>query len=170
MTKARDPLAGALRECSFHVLLMLVSKALTRAGFGDVEILDRRRAGQRSRHGGHEISCLAALGPLPLKVLVKVVQDDLRTRHFDELAGGVVRGGADLGLLVTPFEVSASVLKNQADYRPARVESMDGHALADLMRCSGVAVRPDGSPDYAFLAELEAVSGRLLEFIGREGL
>lgn len=163
-----DPLKGALQGCSHHALLMLVSKALTRAGFGDVEIQDRRDAGQKSRHGGHEISCLAALGPVPLKVLVKVVRDDLRIRHFDELAGGVIRCGTDLGLLVTPFEISASASRAQADYRPARVEAMGGGALAELMRCSGVAVRPSGEPDYAFLSELETVSERLLAFIGKE--
>lgn len=163
-----DPLAGALRECSLHCLLILVSKALTRSGFGDVEIVGRRQPGQKSRFGGHEIACAAALGPLPLKVLVKVVRDDLRLRHFDELAGGVIRGRADLGLLVSPFEISASAARAQALYRPARVESMDGNGLAELIRCSGFAVRPDGSPDYAFLSELETVSERLLEFVGKE--
>lgn len=163
-----DPLVGALRECSLHSLLMLVSKALTRAGFGDVEILDRRQAGQRSRHGGHELACRAHVGPLPLDVIVKVVRDDLRTRMYDELAGAVLRNRADLGLLVTPYQISARAARNQAGYRPARVEAIDGERLADLMRCSGVAVRPSGEPDYAFLSELETVSVRLLEFMGKE--
>jgi hypothetical protein len=163
-----DPLAGALQDCSLHALLMLTSKALTRAGFGDVEILDRRETGQKSRHGGHEISCLAALGPVSVKVIVKVIRDDVRTRMFDELAGAVLRNSADLGLIVTPFNVSASLSARQACYGPARIEAMDGNALARLMRCSGIAVRSSGDVDYAFLSELETVSGRLLEFIGKE--
>lgn len=163
-----DGLAGALRECSLHSLLMLTSKALIRSGWTEVELLDRRDARQKSRSGGHEMSCVALLGPTPVKMIVKVVRDDVRTRMLDELAGAVLRNSADLGLIVTPYQVSASVSGKQAAYRPARVESLDGDSLATLMRCSGIAVRPDGTPDYAFLAELEAVSGRLLAFIRKE--
>lgn len=166
-----DELVGALRECSFHPLLILVSKALARSGFGDVEILDRRRSGQRSRHGGHEISCLTHVGPLPVRVIVKVVadRDGVRTRMLDELAGAVLRNSADLGLVVTPFRVSPKAVAKRSSYPPARVEAMDGDALAALVRRSGVAVRPSGEPDYAFLSELETVSERLLAFIGKEG-
>ena len=146
-----DPLVGALQECSLHPLLMLVSKALTRAGWDDAEILDRRQAGQRSRHGGHEITCAAYLGPTPVRMIVKVARDPdgVKTRMLDELAGAVLRSSADLGLIVTPFKVSASVAAKQAGYGPARVVAMDGNALAALMRCSGIAVRPSGEPDYA---------------------
>lgn len=165
-----DPLAGALRGCSLHPLLMLVSKALTRAGWDEAEILDRRESGQRSRHGGHEIACLALLGPTPVRMVVKVARDrdGVKTRMLDELAGAVLRSSADLGLIVTPYQVSPSVAAKQASYGPARVVAMDGNALAELMRRSGVAVRPSGEPDYAFLSELETVSERLLEFIGKE--
>ena len=164
-----DELAEALKQCSLHSLLMLTSKALARAGFGDVEILDRRRAGQKSRYGGHEISCLAHLGPVPVRVLVKVVRDDVRTRMLDELAGCVIRSGADIGIVASAYQVSPSVAARQADYRPARVEILDGKALSKLMRCSGIAVRPAGGVDYAFLQELEEVSERLLDFIGKDG-
>lgn len=166
-----DPLAGALQGCSFHALLMLCSKALTRSGFGDVEILDRRQRGQRSRHGGHDMDCRASVGTFPAKVIVKVVleRDGVKTRNFDELAGAALRASADLGLILTPYKVSASVAARQASYGPVRVEAMDGKALADLMRRSGIAVRPSGEPDFAFLAELEEVSGRLLAFMRKEG-
>jgi hypothetical protein len=163
-----DELTEALKQCSLHSLLMLTSKALTRSGFGDVEILDRRRARQKSRFGGHELSCLAHLGPVPVKVLVKVVRDDVRTRMLDELAGCVLRNGADIGMIVSAYNVSGSVEVRQANYRPVRVEILDGNGLANLMRCSGIAVRPSGDVDYAFLSELEAVSDRLLDFIRKE--
>lgn len=68
-----DPLAGMLQRCSLHVLLMVVEQALARSGFGDVEILDRRRNKQKSRFGGHELSCRTRIGSLPATVLVKVV-------------------------------------------------------------------------------------------------
>ena len=163
-----DPLVPALRSASLHSLLMCVSKALTRAGFGDVEILDRRSSRQKSRHGGHELSCLAKVGGYPLKVVVKVVRDDVRTRMSDELVGTVLRTRADLGLLVTPFEVSPKAREAQGRYGPVRLEFVDGEALADLMRCSGVGVRPKGGVDYAFFAGLEEVSGRLLAFLAKE--
>lgn len=163
-----DPLAEALQNCSLHALLMLTSKTLTRAGFGDVEILDRRDTGQKSRYGGHEMCCMAAVGTVPVKVIVKVIRDDVRTRMLDELAGAVLRNSADFGLIVSPYHVSASASGRQAGYRPARVETMDGDSLASLMRCSGIAVRPSGEVDYAFLAELEAVGERIQEFIWKE--
>ena len=165
-----DPLTGALQGCSLHPLLMLLSKALTRAGWHEAEILDRREAGQKSRNGGHEIACAAYLGPTTLRMIVKVARDPdgVKTRMLDELSGAVLRSSADLGLIVTPYKVSPSVAARQAIYGPARVITMDGSALAELMRCSGIAVRPSGEPDYAFLSELETVSERLLAFIGRE--
>lgn len=168
MTK--DPLAGALRQCSLHSLLMLTSKALSNAGWHETEILDRRDARQKSRHGGHEISCVARLSPTPVKMIVKVIRDKggVKTRMLDELSGAVLRNSADLGLIVTPYKVSASITAKQAGYRPARVESLDGEGLARLMRCSGIAVRPSGEVDYAFLSELEDVSERLLDFIRKE--
>jgi restriction endonuclease Mrr len=166
----KDPLVGALRECSLHSLLMLTSKVLTRAGWTEVELQDRRETRQKSRNGGHEISCVAHLGPTPVRMIVKVVRDEggVRTRMLDELAGAVARSSADLGLIVTPHQVSRSVAGKQGDYGPVRVETIDGNALAALMRCSGIAVRPSGDVDYAFLAELEEVSARLLDFIRKE--
>jgi len=162
-----DPLACALRNASLHVRLMLVSKALARAGFGEVEILDRRHAGQKSRDGGHELVCRSPLGHLTVRMLVKVVDQDAKTRMLDELAGAVVRCGADMGLLVSLHNVSASIAAKQAAYHPARVETMDGKGISDLMRRSGLAVR-DGEVDYAYLAALEEVSERLLAFMRKE--
>lgn len=166
-----DPLAGALQGCSIHCLLMLVSKVLALAGWHETEILDRRQAGQRSRHGGHEIACVAHLGPTKVRMIVKVSldKDGVKTRMLDELAGAVLRNSADLGLIVTPYHVSASIAGKQGAYGPARVDSMDGGELAALMRCSGTAVRPSGDVDYRFLSELEGVSERLNDFIRKEG-
>jgi len=162
-----DELTGALQQCSLHALLMLTSKALSRAGF-DTELLDRRQTRQKSRNGGHEILCVARLGNIPVRMIVKVIRDDVRTRMLDELAGAVLRSSADLGLIVSPFNVSPKMEAKQAGYRPARVEAVGGDSLASLMRCSGIAVRPSGEVDYQFLGELENVSERLLEFIGKE--
>lgn len=163
-----DPLTLALQRCSLHALLVCVSKALARSGFGDVQILDRRSSGQKSRFGGHELLCEATAGDRPLRVIVKVVLQPARTRMGDELAGAVLRNRADIGLLVTPFKVSARLLAAQAGYFPARIELLDGDALAELMRRSGVGVRAGGSVDYAFFAQLEEVSLKILDFVGKE--
>lgn len=163
-----DPLTPVLQESSLHSLLMCVSKVLSREGFGDVQILDRRSSKQKSRFGGHEIMCETTLGIYPVKVVVKVILDDVRTRMVDELAGTVMRSNADLGIIVTPFKVSRATREAQGVYRPVRLEFIDGERLSELMRCSGIGIRSKGSVDYAFFAELEAVSKRLLTFIRRE--
>jgi restriction endonuclease Mrr len=159
-----------LQVCSLHEILICVSKALSRSGFGDVQILDRRSSKQKSRFGGHELMCETTLGLYPVKIVVKVILDDVRTRMVDEMAGTVLRTKADLGLLITPFNVSEKVRAAQDAYRPLHLEFIDGKRLAELMRCSGVGVRSKGSVDYAFFSELEEVSERLLAFLRREGI
>jgi restriction endonuclease Mrr len=151
-----------------HGLLLCVSKALSRSGFGDVQILDRRSSKQKSRFGGHELMCSAMLGLCPLKVVVKVILDDVRTRMVDEMAGTIMRTKADLGLLVTPFNVSAKVRSAQEAHRPLHLEYIDGTRLAELLRSSRVGVRQKGSVDYAFFAELEEVAYRLITFLRKE--
>ena len=101
---------------------MLVSKGLTRAGFGDVQILDRRENGQKTRFGGHEILCQTTLGSLEATVVVKVINDAVRVRMLDELAGTVLRRRADAGIIVSPRHVTATAKKVQASYRPCRIE------------------------------------------------
>jgi len=164
----RDPLPPMLQTCSLHSLLICVSKVLTRSGFGDVQILDRRSSKQKSRFGGHELMCETTLGIYPLKIVVKVIQDDVRTRMVDELAGTVMRTRADMGLLITPFNVSERIINAQDAHRPLHLEFIDGNRLARLMRCSGVGVRPKGEVDYAFFTELDEVADRLFEFIRKE--
>lgn len=163
MSEAR--LLAALRRCSLHALLMLAAKALTRAGFGDVQTLDRRTSRQRSRFGGHELVCLGQVGTLPVKVAVKLVRQDVRTRMLDELAGTVLRTGADLGLIVTPYALTGAAAKRLGSHPRARVEVMDGPALARLLASQGIGVREDGSVDRTFFAGLEEASERLLGFI-----
>lgn len=163
-----DPLVHALQKCSFHPRLMMVQKALIKAGYGDVEILDRRDAGQKSRYGGHELSCVLATGPVPLKVNVKVLTEDVRIRTFDELAGCLIRTGADAGLVITTGKITRSGAKWQAKFEgKSRMDAMDGRALADLIRRSGFATRQNGEPDYAFFTELEKVSEKVRAF-GKE--
>lgn len=169
-TKQADELALALGNVSFHALQILISNVMSRAGWHETQILDRRETGRKSRFGGHEISCRSFIGPVAVKMVVKVLRDSGRTRMLDEMAGTVLRNGADLGLLVVPSKLSARIERAQGAYRPARIEVLDHEALASLMRCSGVGVRADGSPDYAFLTALEEQSSRLLAFIDEEGL
>lgn len=160
-----DPLAGMLQRCSLHVLLMVVEQALARSGFGDVEILDRRRNKQKSRFGGHELSCRTRIGSLPATVLVKVVQDRVRTRMIHEMAGCVLDRDAELGLIISPFNSSQLRAKKQPIDPKLRVRIIEGTDLAKMVKCSGIGVRPKGEVDYAYFAEMEARSSHFLLFL-----
>jgi hypothetical protein len=162
---SETPLERALQLSSLHVLLMLTSKALTRSGFGDVQILDRRHSKQRSRFGGHELLCQSSIGSLPLNVIVKVINDSVRLRMLDELAGAVIRRRADFGLLVTPHHISATMKGRQVQYGPVRIEVMDGPVLASLLGKEGIGVRERGGVDVPFFESMEILSQRLLGFL-----
>jgi len=157
-----------LQKSSLHSLLLLTSKVLSRSGFGEVQILDRRETRQKSRFGGHELMCESSFGSLPLKVIVKVINDGVRVRMLDELAGAVVRTKADLGIIVSPRHVTATAQKLQAHYKSARVTVIDGNELVDRLQKLGIAVRPSGEPDYHFFGALEEVTHRVSAFMRLE--
>lgn len=158
-----------LQRSSLHTLLLLTSKVLSRSGFGEVQILDRRETRQKSRFGGHELMCESSFGSLPLKVIVKVINDGVRVRMLDELAGAVMRTKADLGIIVSPRHVTATAKALQPHYQSARVNIIDGTELADRLHRLGIAVRPSGEPDYSFFGALEEVGERVAAFMRLEG-
>lgn len=160
-----EPLVGALQNTSLHALLMLVSKGLTRAGFGDVQILDRRQSRQKSRFGGHELQCFTSVGNLPGKVVVKVIRDGIRVRMLDEMAGVIQRTGADLGLIISPFHITRKAKKVVSDYRGTRINVLDGEALAELLKQYEIGIRGKGGVDYAFFGGLEELAERLTQFM-----
>lgn len=160
-----SPLTGALQNTSLHALLMIVSKGLSRAGFGDVSIQDRRQPRQKSRHGGHEIQCLTSVGSLPSKVVVKVIRDSVRVRMLDELAGTVLRTGADLGLIISPFHLTRKAKAHLDSYRSARISALDGVALSELLAKHGIGVRGTGSVDYEFFGGIEEIAEKLQAFL-----
>jgi hypothetical protein len=147
---------------------MLTSKLLAQSGFGDVQILDRRETRQKSRHGGHELVCTFMVGSLPMKVIVKVINDAVRLRMLDELAGAVVRTGADLGPIVSPHHVTSSAIRYQGSYKGARVEIMDGSDLARKLIQLKIGVRSKGDPDYQFFGRLEEHGALALKFLRKE--
>lgn len=159
---------NVLQGSSLHSLLMLTSKVLSRSGFGEVQILDRRETRQKSRFGGHELMCESSFGSLPVKVIVKVINDGVRVRMLDELVGAVQRTKADLGIIVSPRHVTASALKLQAHYKSARVNIIDGTELAERLTKLGIGVRPKGDIDYQFFGSLEEVGSRVLAFMRKE--
>ncbi len=161
-------LEHALQNCSLHALLLVTSKALSRVGYGDVQILDRRTSRQKSRFGGHELLCQSTLGGRPVRVLVKVLRDSIRVRNLDELAGTVLRRGADSGLIISPFHITASAKRLLACHKPIKTAVLDGTALADLMKEARIGVRGSAGVDYAFFGELENVSQRVLSFLAAQ--
>lgn len=162
-------LTHLLQRSSLHTLLILTSKVLARSGFGEVTYLDRRDTRQKSRFGGHELMCESSFGSLPLKVIVKVINDGVRIRMLDEMAGAVMRTKADLGIIVSPRHVTATAKKLQPHYKSARVNVIDGTELAQRLRDLKIAVRPSGEPDYRFFGELEEVAHRVSAFMRLEG-
>jgi hypothetical protein len=154
-----------LQQSSLHSLLMLTSQALARRGFGDVQILDRRETRQKSRLGGHELICQFALGPLPMKAIVKVINDAVRLRMLDEMAGAVLRTRADLGLIVSPHHITASAARFQGRYGSARVEVVAGEALADILMELGIGMRGRQEIDYQFFESLEEYGALSAEFL-----
>lgn len=163
------PLEAAIRNCSLHALLLLVLRTLTRLGYGDVEILDRRTSGEKSRHGGHELMCEARFGAQPIRIVVKVVRDSVRIRHLDELAGTVIRMGADSGMIVSPFRLTKRARTLLASYGPVRVRVVEGEQLAAWLAELRIGTRGVSDVDYAFFGNLEEHSANVLSLLRRIG-
>ena len=164
------PLEHALKRSSLHALLLITQRLLIRSGFGDVQILDRRQTRQKSRFGGHEILCETKIGSFPAKVIVKVINDAVRVRMMDEMAGAILRTKADLGVIVSPHHTTRSVANQQAQYLPARIEVIDGDVLGNLLEAERIGIRATKDVDYAFFGGLELQSNRLLDFLAKTGV
>jgi restriction endonuclease Mrr len=165
-----QPLQRVLQRSSLHSLLLVTSKMLSRSGFGDVQILDRREPRQRSRFGGHELLCETNVGSLPVRIVVKVINDAVRLRMLDELAGVVIRTKSDLGLIVTPHHLTASARRHQEAFHSARIEVIDGVRLAEKLTSLGIGVREKGSIDFAFFMALEEAADRITAFMRKGDL
>ena len=163
-------LEAALKQCSLHSLLILTSRALSHSGFGYVQLLDRRQSKQKSRFGGHELLCETTVGGLPVRVIVKVIQDSVRLRMLDELAGGIRRTNADLGLIVSPHNLTANASQALGSYAPMRIEAITGRTFAELLSRYHIGVRSRGDVDYAFFSELEDLGERLISFLKANSL
>jgi len=160
------PLERVLQDLSLNELIMLLEKLLPFEGFGDVEVLDRRKTKQKSRFGGFEMRCRTKVGNQAGIVLVKVVPKfPLNTRMVHELAGCGLEHDALLSLLVSPFNRSPSRAFAQALQPKLRVRIIDVPELIRLMNCSGLGIRPKGEVDYAFFANLKTASDLVLETI-----
>lgn len=153
-----------LESLPLHPFLLIVSKLLSRAGFGDVEVMDRRTERQKSRYGGAELRCSLNLGALPVKISVKVIPDSLRVRMLDELIGMTRRTASTIGLIVSSKEASSAV-KSLAENLEPNAFVFDVHDISRLMRRYGLGVRKSGEVDYAFFGTLEEVSSRVEAFM-----
>lgn len=163
--KSRDPLQSLLRSASLHSSILLVSRVLARSGYGDVQLLDRRAPKQKSRLKGCELLCESNVGHDPVRVIVKVVKDSVRTRMLDELAGAVDRTKADFGILVSTEDLPAKARAAKELYRKSRVEVLDLSLLSRMLRQYRIGVRPGGEPDYAFFSELDNQLDKVNSFL-----
>lgn len=155
---SHEGLEAALSRCSLHALLLITSKVLAQAGYGDIEVLDRRQRRQKSRFGGHELLCQTTFGLFPSKVIVKVIQDDIRVRMVDELVGAITRTKADAGIIVSPGRLTARAKENLERYGHITIHAIEGDQLASLLATYHIGLRSRGSVDYAFFGELEHVA------------
>lgn len=170
--KRRSSMEGAelrsiLQNCSLHAFLLLTSRTLTRLGYGDVEVMDRRTRAGKTRYGGHELLCEGQFGDRPVRVIVKVLLDSIRVRNVDELAGTVVRTGADSGIVVSPFHVSRPASKALDRYGPVRIGAVDGDKMAHWLTQLRIGVREGGTIDYVFFSQLEEHSDLVLSLLER---
>lgn len=161
-------LQEAIRASSLHTSLMLVSKVLTRTGYGDISILDRREPKQKSRLGGCELLCQTSIGGVSIKVIIKVIKDSIRVRMLDEMAGAIDRTKSDFGMIVSTEFLSKKAQATKEEYQKSRVEVIDLSLLCQMLSKFRIGVRPNGEPDYAFLAELEDQLDRVNHFLAYE--
>ncbi len=159
-----EDMQAALNGLSFHALLIIVVKILAQAGFGDVQIMDRRTTRQKSRFGGFEVLCEGSHGTEKWTIPVKVIPDAINLRMVDELAGVVQRRKASGVMIIGTQGVAKNVAKHIDSYttRPIiwGIEEL-AHQAVRL----GVGVRKGGGVDYAFFGQLEMVSDMVLDFL-----
>ncbi len=102
---------------------------------------------------------------MPLKVIVKVIKDSVRTRMLDELAGAIDRTKADFGILVSTEPLGIKVSGVPDLYTKSKIKLIDGILFAEMLTKFRIGVRPNGDVDYVFFAELEDQLDRVLVFI-----
>ncbi|HMS56450.1 MAG TPA: hypothetical protein PKA27_13720 [Fimbriimonadaceae bacterium] len=154
-----------LKACSLYGLLLVTQKALTRAGYGDVQFQDRRQRRQKTKHGGHELTCLWHHGDCASSVVVKVSTYALRTRNLDEAIGTVDRRRADSAMVVSPHNLSPKVAVKQGQYATAPLTVLAGSELAGLVATHGVGLLPDGTIDHIFYDLLRQEERELLPYL-----
>lgn len=157
-----------VQGCSLHATLLLVAKALSRSGYGDIEILDRREPRQKSRFGGCELLCRSSFANVPVRIIVKVVRDSVRVRMLDEMAGAIDRTQADFGIVVSTADLPNTARIARRSYRKSRVEVIDLELLTDMLFKFRIGVRPGGSPDYAYFGALDDQMRRVNSFLSYE--
>lgn len=157
-----------LQKVSFHVLLLSVSKVLSREGYSDVELLGRRTTRQKSYLGGCDLVARQPLGVFQTKSLVKVIQDNVRLRMLDEMSGAMPRCKANFGIIVTPFGCTKQVRDRNASYPGHPIRIVDGAELANLMVKHRIGVREQFGTlciDEGYFEALRDRSGKLLTFL-----
>lgn len=163
-------LESALRPLKLYPLLRIVSRVLTRAGYGEARLQDRLTEGQKSKSGGCDLLFEATFGTRSVKVVVKVIKDGIRVRMLDEACGVVKRTKADMAFLVTPFRLTKKVRELLPLYAPD-IQVISGDMLAELMELYGIGVKGPGVVDWEYFHHLTLYADRTLHLmreVGRE--
>jgi len=162
---SNEQLKGALKAATLHPLLLMVSKVLARSGYGEIRVMDRRTARQKSRDGGHELICELLQGQEPHRIVVKVLRDSIRIRNLDELVGTINRTGADSGLVVSAHHITRDARRLIESYSGVEIGVVDGDGLANWLRVHGIGVLSNGDVDYGFFGHLEDLSHHVRRFL-----
>ncbi len=157
------PLVAELQGATLHPLIMVVTQALARAGYGDIRILDRRQAKQKSRYGGYDIECHTHVGRMPAKVIVKVVADDsIHKRMIDELCGVTLSSQATAGFIFATKHIATSAKAELQALSPiVRLVAFDGEQFAAFLAAQDIGLRPDGSVDQEFFRDLKQIAANI---------
>ncbi len=161
-------LLAALQNSSLYVLLMITSRMLAQSGLGNVVLLDRRSSKQKSRFGGHELLCEGRYGEIPVRIVVKVINDGIRLRMLDELAGAVSRMQATFGIIVSPRPLTKSAKLYQSAYNSSNIAVIEGDEFAARLSKLGIGVRSSGEVDYQYFTHLEMYGPQLIDFVSTE--
>lgn len=130
-----------LQALTYLAFLLCVMRVLERAGYADVDWLERLHTRGRNSQGGADLKGAAQVGFSTGMVLIQAKQGRADRRFVDELRGAMLRHGAPFGILVSLDELPQQAIAAAALYRGRPVRLVGGEELASTMMVLGIGVR-----------------------------
>lgn len=143
-----------LEENPFDAFLTLTRKVLSRSGYGEIVELGRIQSWQKSKIGGCELLGMTTIGESPVKVIIKLIKDSVRTRMLDELSGVCNREQAGNGILVSTQALGPKLRCIPEKYINQSIRVFDINDLRRLFAKHHLLLTPEGAVDPAYLERL----------------